>query len=321
MKLSFIIPCYNAEHFITRCIDSININLPFEIIAIDDGSTDNTLDVLKKIAHQNNNLKIISKKNEGVLAARRDGWRASIGEYICFVDADDEIDGVSLYEIIHEYSGFDMIRCGVAWRMNGIIKSEMIGSFKGCISNAKDIAIKMMNKELLPFMCGVLYKRSLLDENCFMIDSRFKIGEDLLFNAMTIRKTSSTYCTEKFFYYYNNNEISVMNTKIWGSSYIRDFNNILKNILISISPQLLYYSERHRFADYINTLFFPEMSYDKILYNEASSLLKEHPEFINVLPKKRQLFIKHEKLFRIYIYLCRLYKRYNNKRINKEILQ
>ncbi|MDY3268262.1 MAG: glycosyltransferase family 2 protein [Phocaeicola sp.] len=321
MKLSFIIPCYNAESFITRCIESININLSYEIIAIDDGSTDNTLNVLKDIASQNNNLKIISKQNEGVLAARRDGWRASIGEYVCFIDADDEIDGASLYKIIQDYTGFDMIRCGITCKTNGIIKSEMTGNFKGYISNAKDLAIKMMNKELLPFMCGVLYKRTLLEEKCFLLDQRFKIGEDLLFNAMTIRRISSTYCTEKCYYYYNNNSTSVMNTKIWGSSYIRDFNDVLKNILISISPQLIYYSDRHRFADYINTLFFPEISYDKELYKEALNLLKEHPEFINILPSKRRLFLKHEKLFRTYLYLWGIYKRNINKIENREVLQ
>lgn len=319
MTISFIIPCYNVEHFIIKCINSIKLDIDFEIIAVDDGSSDNTLLTLKKISEQNKSLRIISKENEGVLAARRDGWRIAQGEYICFVDADDEIDGRSLCRILKDNFGNDMIRCG-GCRVNGLIKSKISGSFKGYISDGKEAIVRLMNEEMLPFMWGVLYKRTLLDDNCFLLDSRFKIGEDFLFNIMAMKKASNIYCTDNFFYYYNFNETSVMRTKIWSCSYIRDFNHILKSMLLSVSPTLSYYADRHRFKDYIGTLFLVEIPYDKNLYNEAMGLLDMHPEFIDNIPTKRRLFIRYEYLFRIYLYLQKIYKRLWNNRNHRILL-
>lgn len=313
MTISFIIPCYNAANFIEKCINSIYLNSPYEIIAINDGSTDNTLQILKEIADKNKSLKIITKSNEGVLAARRDGWRIAKGKYICFVDADDEIDCKVLSQILLDCPTYDIIRCG-GWYVKNGEKTEIKGSFKGSITNPINAITKMMNKEMLPFMWGILFQRNLLNEECFQLDSRFKIGEDFLFNLLTMRRASNIYCSNYLLYYYNNNETSVMNTKIWGSNYIREFNDRLTDILLSISPQLLYYANRHRFRDYIETLFFPEVRYDKSLYQTAVSLLKKYPKFIHILPLKKRLFLRQENLFRLYLCLYKSYKKLKNKK-------
>lgn len=321
MLISFIIPCFNAELFVKRCISSITgFTFSYEIIAVDDGSSDRTFKILQNIASTNHVLKIITKENEGVLAARRDGWRLSSGEYVCFLDADDEIDALAFNEIITKYSGFDMIRCG-GWNVSKKEKTEIKGTFSGKILEIEEAVIRMLNGEMLPFMWGVLYKRTLLNENCFCLDKRFKIGEDFLFNFYAMQRANSIYCTNSLFYCYNHNETSVTNSMIWGTAYIRAFNDILASILESISPKLKYYADRHRFADYIDTLFFPEVDFDKNIYKESLNLLLQHPEFIYSLSRHKRLLIKHESLYKVYLLIVKTYKSIKNKKISRIVLQ
>ena len=91
VTLSVIVPVYNTEKYLRECLDSvINQTLKdIEIICINDGSTDRSLDILKEYALKDNRIKIIDKKNEGVAAARNDGIRIANGEFVCFMDSDD----------------------------------------------------------------------------------------------------------------------------------------------------------------------------------------------------------------------------------------
>lgn len=105
-KISIIIPVYNVANYIERCLDSI-INQSFkdiEIICVNDCSSDNSLDILRKYEESNNRITIISKEqNEGLLLARKSGVMASNGEYIIFLDSDDYVrDG--LCEFIANYT-------------------------------------------------------------------------------------------------------------------------------------------------------------------------------------------------------------------------
>ena len=96
MFLSFIIPLYNAERFISDALNSIyNISLDerdFEVVVIDDGSKDDGAEVVKTYARTHRNLRLIQQPNSGASAARNMGIEAAQGEYIWFVDADDRIE-------------------------------------------------------------------------------------------------------------------------------------------------------------------------------------------------------------------------------------
>ena len=104
MKLSVIVPMYNSEKYIERCINSI-INQEMkdiEIILINDGSVDKTKNIVGKYVNKHKNIKLINKeKNEGLSAARNTGIKNATGEYIVFIDSDDEINNgmfKSMYE-------------------------------------------------------------------------------------------------------------------------------------------------------------------------------------------------------------------------------
>lgn len=104
MKLSIIIPVYNVEKYILRCIDScINqhcLDSDYEIIIIDDGSTDNSLSLILNKYKNESNVKILTQNNIGLGATRNRGIREAIGDYIWFVDSDDWIEKNILESIL-----------------------------------------------------------------------------------------------------------------------------------------------------------------------------------------------------------------------------
>ena len=93
-KISVIVPIFNVEKYLKECLESI-INQTFkdiEIICINDGSTDNSLDILNQYAEKDNRIKVITQSNQGLSAARNTGIKYANGEYISFIDSDDYID-------------------------------------------------------------------------------------------------------------------------------------------------------------------------------------------------------------------------------------
>lgn len=109
MKFTIVIPVYNVEKYLKECLDSaVNQNFSdFEIIAVNDGSTDNSLNILKKYEKKYENFKVIDQINQGLSGARNTGLKAAKGKYIYFLDSDDYISLETLrisYENCEKYS-------------------------------------------------------------------------------------------------------------------------------------------------------------------------------------------------------------------------
>lgn len=103
IKISIIATFYNLEDYVKKCIDSLTQQTlkDIEIICVNDGSTDNTIKILQELAEQDNRIKIIDKKNEGVSIARNTGIQAASGDYIMFVDGDDYLE-LNACEILYQ---------------------------------------------------------------------------------------------------------------------------------------------------------------------------------------------------------------------------
>lgn len=106
MKFSVIIPAYNSQDFLKRAIDSVLCQTysDYELIIVNDGSTDNTLSIARKIAQKNNNVRYINKKNGGLSSARNAGIKAAKGEYLIFLDSDDKLHSKNLLRKIADYT-------------------------------------------------------------------------------------------------------------------------------------------------------------------------------------------------------------------------
>lgn len=116
-KISVIIPVYNTEKYLSRCLDSV-VNQTFkdlEIICVNDGSTDNSNEILDRYASKDNRITVINQKNGGLSAARNTGLRHASGQYIGFVDSDDWID-IDYYECLiglAERNNADIVMAGM----------------------------------------------------------------------------------------------------------------------------------------------------------------------------------------------------------------
>lgn len=231
-KVSIIVPIYNVERYLDRCIDSL-MNQTFddiEIIALNNGSTDKSLDILNYYAYKDKRIRIINNKNIGVSKSRNIGIKEAKGEYIVFVDSDDWIDS-NMIEILHKTisdNNCDLVMCTYVREFanhskekvfnlpeiniyEGIqVKNELLRKLVGPIQ--KELA----NPEYLDALGTVwakMYKTSILKEkNLRFIDLKeIGSGEDILFNIYVFNEVSKVILLNKPMYHYwreNDNSIT-----------------------------------------------------------------------------------------------------------------
>ncbi len=215
VNTSVIVPIYNAERYLRACLNSI-INQTyqnFEVILVNDGSTDNSGAICEQYAKNDGRMHVIHKSNEGSTSARKTGIMAAQGNYIAFVDADDWLDSDFLKCGIHlmESEKADIVITGCI-RENSIcpeIIQNKIGSGIYDIQRlAGEVWPRMLYYEgfyefgILPFMWNKFYRRNLLVECCSNIDLKIYDGEDAAVVYPYLLKTQKAVITEDAKYHY-----------------------------------------------------------------------------------------------------------------------
>ncbi len=217
-RLSFIIPAYNCEKFIKQCIDSLSI--ADEIIVINDGSTDNTYNILKDYP----NIKLININNHGVSYARNLGIRTATGEYIMFVDADDYIlDCSTIFSGIDFNNAYDILYFSKNMNLNAD-KSLLFEHISG------------IKQPCLAGPCSKLYRRKFLIDNNLYFKEDLINGEDMLFNIECLSKANKYLILNKSFYMYRqiiSSATKSFNVKIMESD--KKFLIYLKALLLDIN--------------------------------------------------------------------------------------
>lgn len=174
MILSFVVPTYNVEEFLAECLDSlINQDLNhdlYEIIVINDGSTDKSLSIAEKYAEQHSNIKIISQTNSGLSLTRNRGVKEASGKYIWFIDSDDWITANCLQMIIEKIEKNDFPDMVAISRLK-YLSNERIEKY---IENSTD---GISGKEFL-------YKRIYqATAQCYLLKKEFLINHSLVFKS------------------------------------------------------------------------------------------------------------------------------------------
>ena len=201
---SIVIPVYNAQNTISRSIESVLLQemQDFELILVNDGSSDNSLQICKKYENDNRKIKVIDKKNGGVSSARNEGINNSNGEYIVFLDSDDTISPKLLtlfYKVIEEKHA-DLVFCNFAIVTNAQSIPNMV-DVKG-VNSKRDISSQfeeLYNSNLLNCCWGKCYKRKLID---YQFDSRLQLGEDFLFVLNYLKNANTVYYINQELYNY-----------------------------------------------------------------------------------------------------------------------
>lgn len=212
--ISIIIPIYNAEHNIEDTVQTIikQSYKNFELILVNDGSTDNSLSICKKLQNQHPSIiKIVNKENKGVLLARKDGVNESKGEWIMFVDADDKISYNTLELLVPYTNTYDLICFDALYTYKGKVIRRNNNVLLG--SNKLDIHRSLLNFKLSGSSWGKLYRKELFDNNFQWPNSSIKIGEDILTTIKIIERSKKIKILNKELYYYEQNNQSVMHSK------------------------------------------------------------------------------------------------------------
>lgn len=234
--ISVIIPIYNGEKFIRRCLDSIieQTYHELEILVINDGSTDNSLEIVEKEYQQERRIKLISKENGGVSSARNLGITMATGKYVTFVDCDDWLEKTALEELYHTIveKKVDVVRNNYYYNEVEEVNKEKAKLY--------DLADKIFRKEeiekkVIPHFLEakesvmnltqlLLCKKELL-ATIPPFDTSLYLMEDVAFYMEMYGKVNSIYFSAKpLYHYYSNTEGASKSTKY----YVRNMSGILQ---------------------------------------------------------------------------------------------
>lgn len=219
IKVSVVIPVYNVEQYLPKCLTSIvqQTLKDIEIICVNDGSTDNCLKIIEEFKSKDERIKIINKENDGLGSARNAGLEYATGEYISFIDSDDYVDENFLELLYNEAkeNDADVACCGVI--REGVGVNEVNGQkiqlkFEEVkVSDNPDDNLKVSKSLPYPYPWNKVYKRDFLISYGIKYEENIYY-EDLIFTPFVITKAEKLISVPDVFYHYVEREGSVTST-------------------------------------------------------------------------------------------------------------
>lgn len=258
--LSVIIPVYNAESYLARCLDSLLAQTftDFEVILVDDGSTDGSAALCDGYAAKDCRFHCIHKENGGHTSARQAGLGQAAGNYVAFVDSDDWI-APAMYRTMcdaAEKNDADMVCCNyTAVTPKGDIPCR--ASFPEGLYEKAQLEEEVYPRMLYsgtyftygaaPNLWNKLFRRELLTKNLYPVPLSVKLGEDALVSYICLLESSRVYFCGDFFYYYQSTASSL--THNMDENRLREnrtlfeafFNIIDLSVYPCMEQQLYYY--------------------------------------------------------------------------------
>lgn len=205
--ISIIIPVYNLEKCISKCLDSVlsQTYTNLQVIIINDGSIDNTADVVKGYLAKDKRISLIDKANEGVSIARNVGIEHATGEYLMFVDGDDWIDTDMVEKLYSFIVKYDVDFAGGGFVFEDIEsgrKRFSSGNYNPQVITGKKIfEYFLIGKYLWGSVCGAIYKKDIVDKYKLRFTKGLLFGEDVFFNAQFMTKAEKVLsCSEHFYH-------------------------------------------------------------------------------------------------------------------------
>ena len=278
--ISIVIPAYNAGPYIENCLKSVlSQNYPdIEILVVDDGSTDETAEIIDRLRSENpDRIRAFHTVNRGVTLARFEGIRNARGEWIGFVDCDDEIEP-DMYERLYENAvkhNADISHCGHRTIVNG---GERVHDFYGtarlAVQNRDEGLRDLLEGTFEPSLCTKLFRKYLLTDllESSALDTSIKYNEDLLMNYYLFRAARST-VYEDFCAYHYLARSSSASRKAFVIERVLDPVKVRKVILEQAEPELESIAE-HKYLT-TNMEAFANLTVKKGCMAEADKIRKE----------------------------------------------
>ena len=224
--VSIIVPCYQSGQTLERTISSMKAQTvkDWELIAVDDGSKDDTWSVLQRLAEHEPRMRIVHQENAGVSAARNAGMEIAQGEWLSFVDADDHLLPHALEHLLSLMDADTDIVCGAyeirfADQDGKIEKIEKHGCADGDLQTVLESLIR--GDSALNSMCARLYRREMIEKQGIRAPKGVKVGEDVLFNLDAFMAARAWRMSEETIYIYELGGDSAM-TRSRGEMFARN---------------------------------------------------------------------------------------------------
>ena len=220
-KVSVIIPVYNIEKYIKRCLDSV-LNQTYsnlEVICVNDGSTDSSLEILKEYEKKDGRIKVVSKENKGVSAARNLGIKEATGEYITFIDGDDFVELNMIQDMVNilEENDADIVKCAYVkdYIYKQIPYNLKLGKEISIYENESmpDLYSLFLDKYILNSMCCQLVNAKIIKDNNIFVNTEYVYGEDARFNYELYSFANKVILVDKTYYHYFYNDNSATTIK------------------------------------------------------------------------------------------------------------
>ena len=271
-KISVIVPVYNVEAYLERCVESIlhQTYTNFELILINDGSTDSSGQICDHLANQYENIKVYHIENAGVSNARNMGIQLATGSWVTFIDSDDFVTQDYLATLASAVEGLNVgfVIAPLHHIKNGIVTDLSPHSGKTELwSTEETMKELLMTTRTSFFPVAKLFKRDLLADEKF--NTNYHLAEDALFLTELLLKTRcSSVFIDKPIYYYDHREGSATTSV---NRYVFDTIEVYKQIIAQVSqifPNLKYELINRECWSYITV-------YDKIIFTSREEYQKE----------------------------------------------
>ena len=274
-KISVIVPVYNVEAYLERCVESIlqQTYAHFELILINDGSTDSSGQICDHLASQYENIKVYHIENAGVSNARNMGIQLATGSWVTFIDSDDFVTQDYLATLASAAEGLNVgfVIAPLHHIKNGIVTDIPPHSGKTELwSTEETMKELLMTTRTSFFPVAKLFKRDLLADEKF--NTNYHLAEDALFLTELLLKTRcSSVFIDKPVYYYDHREGSATTSV---NQHVFDTIEVYQQIIAQVSqafPNLKYELINRECWSYITV-------YDKIIFTSREEYQKEKAE-------------------------------------------
>lgn len=282
--ITIIIPVYNVENFLDECIKNI-VNQTYknlEIIIINDGSTDKSLEIMNSYKEKDKRIKIISKKNEGVSCARNEGIKYINGEFVIFIDSDDYLEKNMLEKLYFYANNFeaDMVICNYNMvKDNNIVRRKNEFNYNGILDKEEFFKKIFMPQYFSGYLWNKLIRSDIIIKNSILFEKDIHMMEDLLF-VIKIAELS-----EKIYW---NNNLKLYNYIQRSNGAMRKNYNMKTVTALKVYEQIIPYVEKYN-KSYINfykyNYLFCAMKSKKVL-KDNNKLNSEEKKYIKIIRKK-----------------------------------
>ena len=324
-KLSIIVPVYNAEKYLKECLDSIlgQTFTDFELILIDDGSSDRSGTICDEYALKDERVKVIHQENHGVTFSRQLGASVAEGDFVTCVDSDDWIDKET-YSVMMSHIEETKADIGIfAMLIEGPSSNPVINNFETgffqkeklneCVYDRMLFDYEINGAALIPSLCNKIIKRQILCEAVSLVPQTLDYGEDAIAGYLAILSASSVYISNYTFYHYRTNlsSASYKGSEIMAERIValkKEMKKCFAGASVDITPQIDAHITRHtvewvrnKLVDSSDNISFAERCRAISAFTEretiSSSLCLTYPKIQDFKEKVKVFLIRHKQFY------------------------